>query len=371
MAVGKNFLMLSRHDYRTRRKANVHFIARELAQLGTTRFFSSSFSWLSHLTHDQRLPLWHDANSVGRLDGVETYLWRTLTHPCAVPPLLQGVMDLYFKRYIRDAPATLRQWISEADVVFVESGGPEIFFDLVRTANPNCKIIYICSDTLETIGASAFVRSVFRRIASDFDGVRVPSRLMASAFPPASKLHYVPHGFDADELQTESGSPYRDGPNVVSVGNMLFDPFVFEVAAKAFPNVRFHVIGGGRTAARLAAPNITIYGEMPFKDTLRYLKHADAGVAPYLAGQAAPYLTDTSMKLVQYSHFGLPAICPTLVAGRHTHRFGYDRDTPGSIAGALRNALGHGRFPGSTFLSWPEVVQRLLSPDDFPDTFMT
>ncbi len=140
------FLIISRHDYRSRRKANVHFIARELARLGTTRFFSSVFSVLSYLTHDQRLSLWSHANHVEHLDGVEAYLWKTVTHPCKAPGFLQGAMDRYFQSYVDHAPATLRAWIADSDMVLLESGGPEIFFDLVRRHNPKCRIGYIASE---------------------------------------------------------------------------------------------------------------------------------------------------------------------------------------------------------------------------------
>ena len=362
------FLIISRHDYRSRRKANVHFIAHELARLGTTRFFSSAFSVLSYLTQDQRLPLWRRANRVERLDGVEAYLWKTVTHPCKAPGFLQGAMDRYFRSYIEHAPAALRAWIADSDLVLLESGGPEIFFDFVRRHNPKCRIAYIASDALETIGSAPYVIKEFQRVAPQFDAAYLPSKLLAPAFPPGCRLYCVPHGIDAGSLQASAASPYKGGVNIVSVGNMLFDPRFFEVAAPAFPDVNFHVIGGGNGARKLAAPNIAVYPETPFKDTLPYLKHADAGVAPYAADKAPAYLTHTSMKLMQYGYLGLPAICPAAVAGACRGRFGYAPDNPGSIAQAVRDALSFGRFDRPDFLSWAEVTQRILAPDKFPDT---
>lgn len=362
------FLVISRHDYRSRRKASVHFIARELAKLGTTRFFSSAFSLLSRLTQDQRLPLWSRANRVEHLDGVDAYLWRTLAHPCEAPGFLDGAMGRFFQSYVERAPATLRAWIAESDMVLLESGGPEIFFDLVRRHNPTCRIGYIGSDSLETIGSAHYVMKEFQRVASRFDAVYLPSKLLASAFPPACKLHYVPHGVDAGMLQASGASPYKGGVNIVSVGNMLFDPGFFEVAAPAFPDVNFHIIGAGKGARKLAAPNVTVYPETPFKDTLPYLKHADAGVAPYAGDKAPAYLKHTSMKLMQYGHIGLPAICPATVAGEYRERFGYMPGSPESIAKAVKGALSLGRFDGSHFLNWAEVTQRILTPEDFPDT---
>ena len=365
------FLVISRHDYRSRRKANVHFIARELAQHGTTRFFSSAFSLLSHLTQDQRLPLWSRANSVEHLDGVETYLWRTLAHPCRAPRLLHGAMDRYFRSYVERAPATLRAWIADSDMVLLESGGPEIFFDLVRRHNPTCRIGYIGSDSLETIGSARYVAAELQRVAPLFDAVYLPSKLLAPAFPPGCRLRFVPHGVDAGMLQASGASPYKGKVNLVSVGNMLFDPGFFEAAAPAFPDVNFHVIGGGKGARKLAAPNIAVYPETSFKDTLPYLKHADAGVAPYAGSKAPAYLRHTSMKLMQYGHLGLPAICPAALAGECRGRFGYVPGNPGSIAEAVRGALSLGRMDGLDFLSWAEVTQRIVAPEDFPDTALS
>ncbi len=361
-------LLISRHDYRTKRKANVHFIARELAALGRSRFFSFSFSQISRRTQDQRLSLWDRANRVETMDGVDCYLWRTLLHPSKAPRSLQGLMALYYRAYVATVPATLRRWIAESDHVILEAGGPEIFYDLIRAVNPRCKILYVCSDTLDTIGASFYLKDTLARIAPGLDGIRIPSPRMRTAFPPGCRLYYVPHGIDALSLQTGDASPYQAERNAVSVGNMLFDPAVFEAAAPAYPDVQFHVIGGGPRAASLSAPNITVYDEMPFSQTLAYIRYADVGVAPYQSAMATPYLTDTSMKLMQYAYFGLPAVCPSGIAAGYSHRFGYDRAVPGSIIAAMGDALAYGRFQGDNFLSWAEVTQRLLAPEAFPDT---
>ncbi len=368
MRRNSKFLVISRHDYRSKRKASIHFIARELAKHGTTRFFSSAFSLLSRLTQDQRLPLWSRANRVEHLDGVDAYLWRTLAHPCKAPKFIHGAMDRFFRSYVEHAPAVLRAWIAESDMVLLESGGPEMFFDLVRRCNPTCRIGYIASDSLETIGSAHYVREVFQRVAPWFDAVYLPSELLAPVFPPACKLYFVPHGVDAGMLQASGASPYKGGVNLVSVGNMLFDPEFFEAAAPAFPDINFHVIGGGKGARKLAAPNITVYPEIAFKDTLPFLKHADAGIAPYMGNKVPAYLKHTSMKLMQYGHLGLLAICPAMMVGECKGRFGYLPGNPTSIAEAVRGALSAGRLDRLDFLSWAEVTQRIVAPEDFPDT---
>jgi len=368
MALTGPFLLISRHDYRSKRKANVHFIAREFSLIGQTRFFSSWFSLLSRVTKDQRLPLWNRANRVELVNGVETFLWKTLLHPSKVPAFLQPVMDSWFKAYVSHAPDTLHKWIAESNSIFLESGGPEIFFDLVKQINPDAKVIYICSDALGAIGCSNYVTRQLARIAPMLDGIRVPSKILASEFPVRGKVYFVPHGMDQDSFNTAGPSPYDGGINIVSVGDMLFDPGFFTLAAEAFPNINFHVIGGGEKSKTLAGSNIIVYGEMPFKDTLPYLKYAAAGVAPYMGDKVQPYLADTSMKLMQYGCLGLPAICPTIVAGDHVGRFGYIPGDRGSIKTAIESALLNGCFKGKQVTSWAGVAERLLSREAFPDT---
>ncbi|HBR68765.1 MAG TPA: hypothetical protein DEA55_05245 [Rhodospirillaceae bacterium] len=357
----ENFLVISGHDYRSSRRANIHFIASELVRRGSVRFFSVGFSSLSKIKKDPRLSLWDKANSVERSeDGVECYLWRTALHPVNLARLRLSLLEgVWFKLYARHSPAVLRQWIAEADTIIIESGAGIIFFDLIKTLNPDAKIIYRASDALGTIGCAGFLQEELTRIAPGFDGAAIPSPSLASEFPEGTMLAIVPHGIDKNALISDMPSPYPAGTHLVSVGSMLFDPAFFEIAASAFPDVTFHIIGAGKGAEGLGAPNIRVYGEMPFVQTLPYLKHANAGIAPYAGGKVEPYLADTSMKLIQFGALGLPAICPDIVVGGHKGRFGYRPGDSVSIGAAIKNALAFGRFEGAAPPSWADVAQSI------------
>jgi len=111
-----------------------------------------------------------------------------------------------------------------------------------------------------------------------------------------------------------------------------------------------------------------IHEELPFTETLPYIKYAHAGVAPYSEKMGAPYLADTSMKLMQYEGFGLPSLCPTMMAGNRENRFGYTLSDPESVKRAVKAALARGRFKSPDVFSWEDVTKRLLSPDSYPDT---
>jgi 2-beta-glucuronyltransferase len=364
----QRFLIISGHDFRTPRWANMHFIARELARRGEMRFFSLGFSALSHLNGDARLSLSDRANRVDEFRGVQCYLWKSVWHPINLRlPLLRGLSALLFAAYRRNLPAVFRRWVEESDTIIVESGMPPILMPIIERLNPRARKIYLASDLLDTIGVDPFVSAELEANIDLFDTVVLPSRLMAKSLPPRAKMVFVPHGLDVDGTAI-GPSPYARGTHAVSVGSMLFDPTLFEIAAAEFPQVTFHVIGGGRSARGLTQPNVKLYGETPYAETLAYIKHADLGIAPYKAECVQDYLCDTSMKLMQYEYFGVPAICPTAAVGGHAGRFGYVPGDQASIGKAIRAALAAGKFAPPAILSWSEVTDRILRPQDFADT---
>jgi 2-beta-glucuronyltransferase len=363
------FLMISAHDFRSKRQANVHFIMREMAHRGPAQFASIGFSPLSLLIEDPRASLWRRSNRVERYNNVECYLWRTLVHPFSLRRLKLAALERpFFRAYERLLPRILRRWITDAGTIILESGISVLLFDLIKKLNPRASVIYLCSDALNTIGCASFLERELSRIASAFDGIRIPSPQLLSEFPSHCPIYFVPHGMDPIQANESSISPYEAGIHLVSLGSMLFDRSFFEIAAVALPDYTFHVIGGGIKAQALSAPNIRLYGEMPFKQTLAYINHAQVGIAPYNGGKVSPYLVDTSMKLMQFEAYGLPAVCPAVAAGNRYGRFSYEPGNRASIVAAIQAALALGRFAPRTPLSWKEVADRILSPKSFAGT---
>ncbi len=361
-------LVIAGHDYRSRRRVNMHFIADELAKRGPTRFFSIGFSPLSFLQGDPRASLARRSNRVERSGNVECYLWRTLWHPVDLNrPALRGVSSALFERYARRAPELLERWMAESDHIIFESGMSPIFFELAEKVSPASRRDYLASDLLETIGVDPCVGRALERGRERLDAVILPSRRMARHLG-AERAYYVPHGFHAPSAERAVTSPFPPGVHAVSVGSMLFDRSFFELAASEFPDVTFHVIGGGRNARGLRGPNLEVYGEMPFAETLSFVRFASFGIAPYQREGVSEYLCDTSMKLAQYAFFGVPAVCPSVAVGEHAGRFGYTPGDRASIAAAIRAALAAERPSPPRFLSWSDVVDRILAPAEYPDT---
>lgn len=365
-------LLISDHDYRTARRANMHPIADALARLGCeVCFVSVRFSALSRLKGDSRTFLWDRANRPEMQNGVQCYLWKTPFHPFHPRmPIVNDVATLAYRAYAHWPNQFLDEAMRTASFIVVESGLGAMLMQRARDRNDSATIVYVASDELTTVGVHPFVQAQLEAAIDGIDQVCVPSPRMAPRFDWArDRLFYVPHGLDAADFPDDEPNPYPTPRNAVSVGSMLFDRSVFTHAAARLPDVQFHVIGAGEEFE--APDNVHIHREMPFRDTVRFIRHADVGIAPYRPAPGCDYLCDTSMKLMQYEYFGLPAVCPAFAAGERGDRFGYRPGDATSIEAAMRAALDKGRTAApKSFLSWEDVVRRLVDPRAYPDTVL-
>lgn len=361
------FLIVSSHDFRTARKVNLHHLAHELGMRAATRFFSVGFSALSDLKGDPRAALRCRSNRVETVDGVDCYLWRTALHPfnLRIAALDQAAAPL-FKAYAQRLPPVFFEWARESRLILIESGLPVLLFEEIKRASPKARIVYFASDDLASIGCGEFLLRELRRTIGRYDAIFGPSRRLVSTFPATIPAYCLPYGMDAEVARAVDPSPFTAKVNAVSAGSTLFDPTFFEIAAPAFPDIAFHVIGGGAGADRLKAVNIRLYDEMPVGEVLTYFRHAAFGIAPYEAGKVDPYFAESSQKLTQLRRLGIPAVCPHAAAGNVPGRFGYDPGDRDSIIAAIRAALAVGRLPPQPAPSWAEVAERLLAPERFP-----
>jgi 2-beta-glucuronyltransferase len=169
-------------------------------------------------------------------------------------------------------------------------------------------------------------------------------------------------GINPEEFAVVGPTPYApDEKVVVSVGSMLFDPSVVQIAASKFPELQFHVIGPGIEFD--AGPNIHIHAEMPFEQTLAFVKHASVGLAPYAPVEGSDYLAESSLKLMQFEYFGLPSVCPDFAVGSSPNRIGYVPGDGGSITRAISRALSMvGQIEPRSFPSWEEIALQVIEP---------
>ncbi len=364
-----SFLVLSVHDFRSRRKASVHFIATELAKRGQVRFYSTGLSRLSEHRGDTRTDLAPRANRVEVENGVECYLQRGFWHPFRIMKPGMGPLESAMFRFYRwRMPSILKQWIQQADVVFIESGMAAVYIADVKRLNPKARLVYLASDDLSVVGAAQTIRKEFSRNFDKIDLVRLPSRLLLAGMPHSRNAIFAPQGVDRDLMERPRPSPFKGRLACVSVGSMLFDASFFNLAAPEFPDLDVHIIGAGRAAEALdKRPNIIVHDEMPFEETLGYIQNCAFGVAPYKDANTPRYLFDTSLKLKQFAFFGKPAVCPEFAAGGDKSRFGYVPGNRTSILTAIRGALTCTDTITLDIPTWGEVVDRLLAPERFPE----
>lgn len=353
-------------DYRTKKQASIQQLADGLVRRGyEVSFISTRFSALSKRTNDSRLFLWKRSNRVETVNRVRCLLWRTSVHPFrANNAIVNAVMGKLYGLYAELPNSDFDRLVAEADYIVVESGVAAIYLRRLRRLNPSAKIIYYVTDRLQTVGVHPAVRSGLVRDHELVSHFSLRSGAFADSLSFAEgRLFPIGFGIDKRAYANVGPSPYPVGQKtVVSVGSMLFDPTFFQLAAPHFPDLKFHIIGCGQSFD--APANVHIHSEMQFAATLPYVKHATIGVAPYEATLGADYLADTSLKLAQFEHFGLPAICPHFAVGSASNRIGYEPGNEQSIRNAIAEALSRaGHVEPREFPDWSEIATDVLRPD--------
>lgn len=360
----RSVLVLSRHDIRNRTQVSIQFIARALAEVSTeVNFVSVAFSPLSRRAFDERWMIADRANRWERVDGINAYLWRMPWHPMSVGgPALRRLTGAAFDVWSRWPCRALDEAARRADLIVVESGPSPALLPRLRRLNPTARIVYFAADLLDAALVHPRVQAILDASAPLVDKVIVVARAMIPHFAAFDgKVQFLRHGLDPAVYGNPGPSPYAGGVNIVSIGSMLFDAAAVRAAAEGFPDATFHLIG--TPPGHAFPPNVREYGPMPFADTIPWLSHADAGIAPYRPAAHVDYLVDSSLKLMQFGALGVPAVAPHFAVGDRPMRFGYDAAEPATIRSALREALAVGdarvRVPSH---DWREFVRRLEDP---------
>ena len=357
------------HDYRTKKRASVQQVADGAKDLGyNVSFVSTRYSWLSRYTGDSRLYLDQKANIIEAVNGVDCFLWKTPVHPFASRwPIINSIMGLMFAPYASWPSRAFDQMFSDAAYVVVESSVAAILLRRIRHLAPTAKIIYYATDRLDTVGAHPWVQQRLIADAQIINHVCLRSPKMVSDFAwGRNRLYRAFFGMKAEDFDNIGSSPYGKRRAVVSVGSMLFDKQYFQEVPKFYPDVDFHVIGCGESFE--APENVFIHAEMPFQETLPYVKFATVGAAPYRAAPGAEYLAESSLKMAQYESFALPAVCPQFAVGDNVSRSGYEPGNSQSMIDATAHALSRaGMIERRAFPTWKEVANQVLNPELYPE----
>ncbi|MCM2294734.1 hypothetical protein NAC44_20615 [Allorhizobium sp. BGMRC 0089] len=348
------------------RKVDLHFLADSLLARGASvDFFVWRLSPVSRLLKDGRFDLarrfrfnhWQEMQP-----GFRQFVWHVPLHPMNFKiGLLNRLAAPVFRRFGRFLPGDVLACLCDYTHILVESGPSPLLTPVLRAHAPQAEIIYHAADRLSTIGVPPVVEEVLSQSLALYDRVHVMAEALREDFPPDVRLDYLPHGIDKAAFDRPSASPYSQGRNAVSLGDMLFDAGAIEVMAAAFPEWTFHLFGR-KAEPQQQRGNIIVHGEQPFAAIIPFLKHADLGLAPYRDGAGAAYLSQSSLKMIQYSYCRLPIVAPHFAAKGRAHVMGYDPADPASIRSAFAAACHFDRSIIATgaILDWDETADRLF-----------
>ncbi|MCX8999627.1 glycosyltransferase [Rhizobiaceae bacterium BDR2-2] len=348
------------------RKVDLHFLADSLnAQGDRTDFLSLRLSQLSRFSHDGR---WTYARSRTvnrwvRLDDLrDEFIWVNLVHPFATrSAALNRLTGLIFRHYAALLPRAVRDRLPAYTHILVESGIATLLTPLLRRLAPQAKLIYHAADQFETIGAHPCFRDAWEKSARQFDLIHILAETQRADMPEGVPVLFLPHGVAAEVFDGAVDTPYTAGNNAVSVGDMLFDAEVLKTLAHGNPDWTFHLFGK-KSRLDETLPNVVTHGEVPFTSVASYIRHADIGIAPYRNAPGADYLSQSSLKMIQYTYCRLPIVAPIFAAAGRPHVLAYEPDNQASILAAFNAAKIYDRLSIDTSqaVTWQEMAVRLF-----------
>ncbi|AHM61787.1 glucuronosyltransferase [Flammeovirgaceae bacterium 311] len=357
--------LITGHYWNSKRRAGFHHIANALQELGhEVLFFTAPVSKLHELKGDHivQYAIKEEANRVINKGEVLSYLhytpWHVANTRFALTNLLTTpVASLYqhFK-FAKEAAA----FIAESAYIIFESTPGLLLFDKVRELNPKAKYIYRVSDDLRFLNVHPALIKYENRILLKFDLVSIVSSHFHSLFKTKNvKLHF--HGINKQIFNEALDNPYpQNTVNLVFVGNAYFDVSFIEIASELFPDYKFHIIGPIQGLPD--KQNIIKYGELPFQDTVKYIRHASAGLHTLEHTKGAEGFTDT-LKVHQYTYCKLPIVAPEFLRSNREHAFYYQSGQKDSIRLAVTSALKYPKenIDAADVLDWKELAGKLLT----------
>lgn len=365
-------ILVTQHYFQSKRMAGFHWLARALHRAEwNVLFFTGAISHLSRLRRDYRFsyPVRAEANRIKPIEpGLSSFVWHTRWHPANLRwSLLNKLSYAKFATYGQLPLGPAEDIVSQAKLIIFESTPALLLFDRFKRLAPAARFVYRISDDLHVLKNHPVVLDAEARIAPKFDLLSAPSQYIYERWKhlPRCRLHR--HGIARDlfDAAGSASSPYngRWRTNVVFVGTNRFDDSVVAAAARQFPEWGFHLIGPLRHVPG-GLPNVIEYGELPFAQTVAFLKHADVGLYPMTHMDGAEVFQD-SLKVIQYTYCRLPIVAPNYLSSQRPHVMAYDPRDERSIAAALERAIAFDRTAISTddIRSWDDLAAELAQDD--------
>ncbi len=365
-------VLLSNHYYRSSRKAGFHLLADALHKAGhDVAFVTTGLSWLSYARGDYRTKYKGLKEAHGKLieerKGFRSYVHFTPWHPhTLLLPALDALTRRFMDSYDGFALGPLESLIQEADLILYESCNALFLFRKCKALAPKAKHVYRVSDDIRILRSShPRLFELEAEIAPGFDLISVPCSYLGEKFAPSKNVRLHPHGVSKEDFEKAERTPYSKGPNCVFIGNAHLDCEFIRLASAGLPNIEFHIVGP--TPKGLSkTKNVVCHGELPFADSIAYIKFADVGLYSLDISKSDYALSFTdSLKLKQYRHCSLPVVAPKGLDLRRDGVFYYEL-TPQSCVQSVKDALAceRKREWADEAKSWDEAAKEILSELD-------
>ena len=362
-------VFLSNHWYPSPRRAGFQHLAEACHTLGhEVTFATVGFSWVSYARRDFRTRfkgIWQARNRMQAIKpGLQSYVHFTPWHPHSAGfHFLDVLFASQMKKYTHFSLGLLKESILHANVIIYESNASLYLLDLCKQLAPRAQHIYRVSDDIRTLRSTPpDMLSCEQTIAPHFSCISVPCTALQDKFPPPARVHVLKHGISKEVFNEATTSPYpQETKNCIFTGVGFYDTNTVHHMAITCPQVHFHIIGIEPPTENIPS-SLHYYGEMPFKQTIPFIQHADCGLYT-LRGSSRPMQAYTdSLKVMQYRYCGLPIVAPTFLNLQREGVFYYQPENAESCAAAVQNALAHGKHPeyAQEVRSWQEVAQAIL-----------
>ena len=270
----------------------------------------------------------------------------------------------FMTKYDRYPLGLLRDRICQADVVVYESNAALYLVQLCRTLAPHARHIYRVSDDICTMRSTpSGMIALEQKIASEFSLISVPCTALAKKFSGLSTVRVQTHGLSKEIFDTCTVSPFApDTVNAVFSGLGFYDAQAVHAMAASLPQVDFHILGISRPKQEPPS-NMKYYGELPFSQTIPYIKFAHCGLYTLRPSSRPMQAYTDSLKVMQYRYCGLPIVAPDFLDLHREGIFYYTPSSAESCADALKRALENGCHAEYALEvhSWDEVSRNMLN----------
>lgn len=370
----RQVVLVTGHYAGSKRKAGFHWLADAYWRAGwRVIYFTAAFSWLSWLRRDHRLQYGLHRRS-RRLewlnDRLGSYAWYTPWHPVKLPVApLNRLAQPIFSRYASFPLGPIESELARSDLFIFESTAGLMLFDRFRTINADARMVYRVSDDMSLLRVHPLVVECEKRLAPQLDLISVPTEAIAHKFRGMGNVVLHQHGIRKDLFDQPTHNPYAQQQwekNLIFVGVAGLDTNFIAQASRMFPQWGFHIIGpiGGLPPRE----NVIAYGEMPFEQTVAYLKHADIALHTLTPGRLSQTRRD-SLKVIQYAYCRLPVVAPEFLRSERPNMAYYQPSDPASMQSALKAAATMPRDHAwaAGVRTWDEIASELAgenSPND-------